>query len=76
MDKSYDHNFINIWISIFRFMKNRRKNWTSSLYEFSATVFKKNWNAEVCNFQTEYTDTAFHHFNNSDSSVHFLLQNI
>ena len=40
-DKSYDHNFIDIWISIFRLIKNRRKNCKSSLSEFniSSNIF-------------------------------------
>ena len=83
--KSCDHNFINIWISIFRLMKNRRKNCTSSRYEFNvpSNVFslvkifyriqfspqfiKQTiiWNAGDWNFQTEHTDTAFHHFYSS-----------
>ena len=36
--------------------------------------FLKIWNAAEWNFQTEHTDTAFHHFYNSDSSVHFPLK--
>ena len=33
--KSYDDNFIYIWISIFHLMKNRRKIFMSSPYKFN-----------------------------------------
>ena len=103
-DKIYDHNFINICISIFRLMKDRRKIWTSSSDEFNvssnifssleiffrsqiscqfikqtiiwyAAVFFKFETLEIGIFKRN-TQTAFHHFYNSDSSVHFPLQNI
>ena len=61
---------IFFWIQISRQFIKQTIIWNATVYFFLI------WNAGDRNFQTEHTDKAFHHFYNSNSSVHFLWPNI